>query len=239
VDIDIIIPCFNQIDYTRRTIDSIMKNSSKHHCRFIFVDNGSTDGTSEYLMGILNSTTITNPENMYVNYAWNQGVELADNPFVCILNNDVEVAKDWLDPVEDAFLSREKEWYVPLANYDTCWHNIPCYNELKRYETLDDFYLYKPQHEILYLDRPISGICMFFRTKDVKKVFPIPSCLKIWYGDFYIYRMLKNLDIKLHVLLDSALFHFCSRTVRSSPSLEPLLEEDMKQWKKLRTGLFI
>ena len=40
-------------------------------------------------------THVANKKNVGIGAAWNQGVALAKGEYVCLMNNDVEVTKDW------------------------------------------------------------------------------------------------------------------------------------------------
>jgi GT2 family glycosyltransferase len=63
----------------------------------IVVDNGSTDGTSEWLRSQWPQVKVLAlPTNVGVAAALNQGVAQAGGEYVALLNNDLELAGDWL-----------------------------------------------------------------------------------------------------------------------------------------------
>jgi GT2 family glycosyltransferase len=95
--VDIIIPCWNQLEYTKKCIESIQKNTNNYN--LILIDNGSTDGTAEYFK-TLDATVITNKENLGFVKAVNQGFKASKNDVV-ILNNDTEVPEGWLDKMKE------------------------------------------------------------------------------------------------------------------------------------------
>ncbi len=74
----IIIPCWNQLEFTRHCIRALV-----HHTRppweLIVIDNGSTDGTGQYLAGLQDAapvptTIIANGSNRGFPAAINQGL---------------------------------------------------------------------------------------------------------------------------------------------------------------------
>jgi len=92
---DIIIPCYNQLPFTKRCIESIQKNTHYPY-RLILIDNGSSDDTHEFLKQVKNALVIHNKYNLGFPKAINQGLEKANAPYIVLLNNDVEVPENWL-----------------------------------------------------------------------------------------------------------------------------------------------
>jgi FkbM family methyltransferase len=96
----IIILTFNQLEYTKQCIASIEQFTQGPY-EIIFVDNGSTDGTVEYLKEYAkihgNVKLILNEENKGFAAANNQGIEQASGDYIVFLNNDVVVTENWLD----------------------------------------------------------------------------------------------------------------------------------------------
>ena len=97
----VIIPCWNQLEFTRHCIAALT-----HHTRppweLIVVDNGSTDGTRDYLAGVHDAasipvTVIANATNRGFPAAINQGLQVARGEYLVLLNNDVVVTDGWLD----------------------------------------------------------------------------------------------------------------------------------------------
>ena len=74
--ISIIIPVFNQVDFTKQVIDSIEDNIQlSDSYELLIIDNGSSDRTHEYLKirskFNKNIKVINLKKNIYVNPAWN------------------------------------------------------------------------------------------------------------------------------------------------------------------------
>ena len=100
--VSIIVLAYNQLSYTKACLDSIFQYTSQIKTPFevIVVDNGSTDGTAEFLQGLEkpgNIKVISNKENVGFPKANNQGAEIARGEYVCLLNNDTIVTSEWLE----------------------------------------------------------------------------------------------------------------------------------------------
>lgn len=101
IDCDIIMPVWNQLEFTRDCLDSIRDNPP-HGSRFIFIDNASDGDTRKYLEGIKELggnpvELVRNEKNLGFVKAVNQGMAKSGAPYICILNNDTIVTEGWLD----------------------------------------------------------------------------------------------------------------------------------------------
>jgi len=127
----IIILTRNQIEYTERCIESIFTHT-KETFELIMVDNGSTDGTLEYLesealrrkseVGRRKSGVrikiIKNSENLGFAAGNNQGIAAAKGDYVLLMNNDVVVTPGWLSRMlACAEKSPDIGMVGPVSNY--------------------------------------------------------------------------------------------------------------------------
>jgi GT2 family glycosyltransferase/ubiquinone/menaquinone biosynthesis C-methylase UbiE len=89
----------NQLDFTRSCIDSLFANT-KTSFELIVVDNGSTDGTQQYLQTLIHANkpvrVISNPVNLGFGAGNNQGMAIARGQYIVLLNNDLVVTEGWL-----------------------------------------------------------------------------------------------------------------------------------------------
>lgn len=65
--------------------------------RLVVVDNGSTDGTRNYLETLQLGGRIYNKQNLGCGVAWNQGALALQAEWTIIMNNDVLVSPFWID----------------------------------------------------------------------------------------------------------------------------------------------
>jgi GT2 family glycosyltransferase len=96
----VIVPTCNALDYTRLCVESLLTNTDVRH-ELIFVDNGSTDGTPEYLQGLARDhkrvRVILNGDNLGFARGCNLGLAAAHGRHLVLLNSDTVVTGDWLE----------------------------------------------------------------------------------------------------------------------------------------------
>lgn len=88
--------CYNQVDYTRQCIESMVKHGMDLG-RVVIVDNGSTDDTHRYIASLPLGGVILNRANLGCGVAWNQGALALQSEWSIIMNNDVLVSPDWIE----------------------------------------------------------------------------------------------------------------------------------------------
>lgn len=87
--------CYNQLDYTKQFIASLDREEVDFS-RIVAVDNGSTDGTREWLGQQGFGAVVLNERNLGCGAAWNQGALAIQSKWTVVMNNDVICAKGWL-----------------------------------------------------------------------------------------------------------------------------------------------
>jgi len=97
----IVILVRNELDCTRACVESIARCTPEPH-ELVFVDNGSSDGTAEYLAGLEGAVVLTNDENLGFGAGCNQGIAASTGERILLLNNDVVVTDGWLRALHDA-----------------------------------------------------------------------------------------------------------------------------------------
>jgi|GEM_PF-2880738 len=83
----IIILTRDQLVFSRQCLDSIRRHV-RVPCEIIVVDNGSTDGTVEYLCAADDVHLIANPDNVGFAAGVNQGIAASKGDQILLLNND-------------------------------------------------------------------------------------------------------------------------------------------------------
>ena len=87
--------CYNQLDYTQQFIASLDRDEVDFS-RVVAVDNGSMDGTREWLQQQGFGAVVLNDRNLGCGAAWNQGALAIQSKWTVVMNNDVICAKGWL-----------------------------------------------------------------------------------------------------------------------------------------------
>lgn len=101
--VSIVLVTYNNLSLTIQCINSILRNTTWPNYQLLVIDNGSQDGTADYLERLRNEVPtakiILNPDNRGFAAANNQGLREADGDILLLLNNDTIVPGGWLDPL--------------------------------------------------------------------------------------------------------------------------------------------
>lgn len=97
--VSVVIVSWNAIDTVKRCLPSVIE-STYSRLEIIFADNASSDGSSEWIESNYPSVKIVrHPENWAFCKGNNEAVRHASGKYVVLLNNDVEVSFEWLQPL--------------------------------------------------------------------------------------------------------------------------------------------
>jgi GT2 family glycosyltransferase/glycosyltransferase involved in cell wall biosynthesis len=173
--VSIIILTLNELEYTKRCIESIRKHTPETH-EIIFVDNGSTDGTMNWLQNLVQEHNhyklIENPNNLGFPKGCNQGIQASSGEYILLLNNDVIVTDGWLSGMLECLNSASDVGIVgPMTNNISGVQKVQDAND----ESLDclDEYARKFRELNRYRRVPVTrvvGFCMLFERKLVEKI---------------------------------------------------------------------
>lgn len=96
--VSFVIPNWNQREMLASALRSIQALRKPEGCstETIVVDNASTDGSAEAAEAA-GARVLRQAANVGVSRAFNVGIEAAKGEYVALLNNDVELAEDWLE----------------------------------------------------------------------------------------------------------------------------------------------
>ncbi len=129
----IVIPVFNQLHYTRQCIESLLADPHRPDYEIIVVNNGSSDGTREYLDELSARVgaggrdvlrPIHNAENRGVAPAWNQGVAASTGDPIAILNNDIVLTSGWLQGCVQTMEHHELAMVSPFAGTEALDYDL-------------------------------------------------------------------------------------------------------------------
>jgi GT2 family glycosyltransferase len=98
--VSIVIVTCNGLVFNRLCLESVLTNTDYGDYEVIIVDNGSTDGTQDYLRALASEhpcvRTVFNDQNRGFACANNQAIALATGEFLVLLNNDTLLPRGWL-----------------------------------------------------------------------------------------------------------------------------------------------
>ncbi len=107
-DISIIIPVYNQREFTLKCLVSILANEVNSTYEVIVVNDCSSDGTDLMLAHVENIKELNHVKNKGFLESCNDGGAQARGEYILFLNNDTEVTPHWLDHFIATFDHKEK-----------------------------------------------------------------------------------------------------------------------------------
>ena len=100
--VNIVIPVFNRINETKKIISNLRVQNTDEKIKILIIDDGSTDGTSEWLSAQKDLFFLKGNGKLFWGGAINLGINyiIKNHPndeWILLINNDVEVKKDYVD----------------------------------------------------------------------------------------------------------------------------------------------
>jgi hypothetical protein len=186
--ISVLIVNLNNLQFTKDCVIDLMSQD----CNFnltIIDQNSTEEGTKEYFSTLpSNIEFIQNESNTPLNNIWNWFVSKSNTPYICLLNNDVRIAPNFLS---SAIQVLEKETSVGFVNH---------ISNNKDYQEWSNELSYK------IIETPYrQGWDPIFRKESYNQ---IPNELSFFYGDDYIYSKLYASGMKGAYVLNSPMIHF-------------------------------
>ncbi|MGB9635192.1 MAG: glycosyltransferase [Candidatus Micrarchaeia archaeon] len=121
--VTVIIPSYNCKDLIGKTIESVKSSDYPNKIEIIVVDDGSTDGTRDYLKGIKGIRLILKEKNEGKAEALNYGVKIAKNDYVFCIDSDSYVSKNALRDMVSKMVADKKigavTCFVKVSNNKT------------------------------------------------------------------------------------------------------------------------
>lgn len=99
--VSVIIPVYNQFEYTYNCVKSILNNSGDVAYEVIIANDCSTDITREIEKIVKNVRLITTQKNVRFLLNCNNAAKHARGKYILFLNNDTQVQENWLQPLVD------------------------------------------------------------------------------------------------------------------------------------------
>ena len=221
-DHTIAILVYNNHQITIQMVDQLIKTGINDY--ILFYDNGSTP---PFISGIKNDNFSyhRNPENIYVNPAWNEIFDIINTKYLTLLNNDcfIESANYFND-----ILEHMENNDIVLSSCKT--RNISTYSSFtkKIYELKYCSYNKKPL--IFSENARRQGWLMTINLEIYKTLdYKIPKYLKLWYGDDWIWSQVIKNKLKYAIYTNRYALHIRSS---SSSKLTHITDNDTKNLQK-------
>ena len=205
--------CYNQLDYTKQFIASLDRDEVDFS-RVVAVDNGSTDGTREWLGQQGFGAVVLNDRNLGCGAAWNQGALAIQSKWTVVMNNDVICAKGWLRNLLASAEANQLQIASPAMvegefNYD--------FDALvaKAKTTMNGYVRVGAPH----------AVCMAIRDdvwNEIGYFMPVPKLLG--YEDAIFFLRAREAGLKTGTCADSWLHHY-GQVTQNAMRLEKKLKE--------------
>ncbi|MCO4850558.1 glycosyltransferase [Bacillus vallismortis] len=246
VKTSIIVLTYNQLALTKQCLESIWRNTKNDCIEVIVVDNGSHDGTRDYLKQISSIKTIFNKTNKGFAKACNQGFEAASGDHILFLNNDTVVTSQWLEPLIKLLYEDDKIGMVgPVSNYVSGAQQVPVdYTNVAEIEDFSWHYCLQQRGKSKAVLR-LVGFCLLVKKMVLDEVGGFDERFKggSFEDDDLSLRVLQA-GYQLKIALDSFVHHHGHATFTGNPDLNiSQLYEDNRQrfndkWKADVTRFF-
>lgn len=211
----IIIVTFNQLSMTRQCVDSVLSRTDVP-VELIFVDNGSSDGTPDYLETIPGARVIRNVDNRGFARGVNQGIRVASGDQIVLLNNDCIVTTGWLEGLLDVLHDNPQNGLVgPVSNSVSGGQQIPVsYRDLTG---LDGFAWQRRESRVLTLTNRLVGFCLLFRRDVLDRIGELDEQFEIGcFEDDDFCRRAINAGFRAVIAHHVFVHHFGSATFRGA-----------------------
>jgi GT2 family glycosyltransferase len=220
--VSIVIPVYNQLEYTIMCVESIKKNTPDNLYEFVFVDNGSTDGTKEYLTTLEKTTIITNSVNRGVAPAWNQGIRASAGDYIVILNNDIIVPPKWLENLVGVLEKNPDIYYVS-----------PLYERLEMAPDYEKRAAELAEKEPGIVSDHFIGFCFVMKRQTIREIGFFDEQFEMgWYEDADYQARLKKAGHPPVGVDNVLIHHFESKTLWSIPDMYAHTVKNAERYKR-------
>ncbi|CDM68255.1 glycosyl transferase family protein [Clostridium bornimense] len=246
----IVILSFNELENTKLCIESVKKFTLKSISEIIVVDNGSTDGTVEWLRNQDDIKTIFLKINVGIAPGFNIGYKEAKGDTVVFLANDTIVTPNWINNISNALYSDESIAAVTaVVNKGLESITIPV-----SYNNIEEMISFAIRNNISdpsrWKNKILLGLyCIVVKKKVLDKVGAFDERFApAYFEDFDLGLNLISNGYKIIQCDDAFIHHFSDVTIRKNPQRYEIMNKgqikfnnkwkfDMVRFNKIREDL--
>ncbi|MEI6524178.1 MAG: glycosyltransferase family 2 protein [Bacteroidota bacterium] len=224
----VVILNWNGKKWLEKFLPDVIKNSSREICDVYVADNCSTDDSVEWLNTNFSEVKIIqNHNNNGYAGGYNEALKNVDADYFVLLNSDVEVSKNWLEPILEIFEKNKK-----IA---ACQPKILSYSEKNKFEYAGgaggfidrigypfcrgrifdsievDKHQYEKEEEIFWA----SGCCLFIRSECLFEVGGLDTDFFAHMEEIDLCWRLKNKNYLIYYCPSSIVYHVGGGTLNA------------------------
>lgn len=206
------VPVFRVVDLTRKCLISLLEFPAE----VLVVDNNADPDIKLLLNNELANKVhiIHNEENMYCNGGWNQilqyGIERGYD-VVGLGSSDVILHPGWYNAIRERAKHPKEVWLPRVGDGPTKFD----------YEDVEE------------VRGGLAGFFTFMPIEAAKIVYPIPSTIRHWFGDQYMFEKLRREGWNTVIINDMRAYHQQSAITLRVPEAYNVIEQDKVAWEKL------
>ena len=192
IKILVAIPCLFDEMRTKQTIESIVYHKNVD---VLLMDNGSEEDVSRMLLSFVkfpNVEIVKFEKNIFVNPVWNYALKYFNDSEIythlIIQNSDLVLSDDWEKIINKLISINPNYSALPVITQDKGLLH-PTDNEFK-------------ELNITEISKGHPGVFILISKELSKIAYPIPSEIVIWFGDNWIYEIIRNFGGKTFIIND-------------------------------------
>ncbi|MBU5670964.1 glycosyltransferase family protein [Paenibacillus brevis] len=212
----IIMLCHNNLSYTIQSIESIRRFTDSENYELIVIDNGSTDGTRDWVSKQDNIIAVFNEKNEGIAKGYNQGIDLSSGENIAFINNDIVVTENWLDNMLTCLYSSIEVGAVgPISNHADYGQSIAV-----NYQNLDQMISFARLNNVSDSNRweqriNLFGFCFIIKRQVLNKLGVFDEIYSFGLEDIdYCFRM-KLAGYQLMLCKDVFVHHYGGVTYKA------------------------
>ncbi len=234
VKVSIIILVKDALSYFKECLESVVKHTTDYE--LIIVDNDSNPITKDYIKNQqerLGFTLITNDENKGFAYGNNQGIKVAKHNYICFLNSDCVVTKDWLKRLLVGFSLPEAGLLGPSTSWASSNQMINGYSKKRFNMDLSNIEDIPNRLDAGFEEEPnLVGFCFLTSKEILNKVGGFDSDISpiAYYDDTDFRQRVVKAGYKCYWIKNSYVHHYGHRTsVEAKIDVRKITAEALKR----------
>ena len=220
----IAILAFNSHDLTMKVVDQTFKNNPESD--ILIFDNGSEPSYKKLINKYSNEIHYhREKENIYVNAAWNKIFDQVKTPYLTLLNNDCFVlSKNYFSSAIN-YMENNK---IILSSCKTI-----SFKTLKFLNFSNYLNIFLSSKKINFIENSRrQGWLMTINLDEYKKLdYKIPSYLKVWFGDDWIWYQVRN-NKKIAGVFKNYLCGHIKSSSTLNPNIKTIIDQDISAINK-------